>query len=72
MAADAVEIRLGDQFQSFDELSAYKQANFVEFWKRDCRTIAAARKRGIERPLKAALRYHDIPNWQNTKSLVVK
>ena len=42
------EIRAGDVFASYEELEMklYKQERFVAFWKRDCRTIAAARKRG--------------------------
>ena len=58
------EIRAGDVFAGYEELEMklnnYKQERFVAFWKRDCRTIAAARKRGIERPLKPALKYYDI------------
>ena len=55
------EIRAGDVFASYEELEMklnnYKQERFVAFWKS---TIAAARKRGIERPLKPALKYYDI------------
>ena len=58
------EIWAGDVFASYEELEMklnnYKQERFVAFWKRDCRTIAAARKRGIEKPLKPALKYYDI------------
>lgn len=40
--------RLGDQFSSFAELekkvTAYSSAHFVQLWKRDARTIEAAKK----------------------------
>ena len=57
------EIRAGDIFASYEELemklNTYKQERYVTLWKRDYRTIAAARKRGIDRPLKPALKYYD-------------
>ena len=59
-----VSFSVGDTFQTFEEfeskLEAYKKERFVEFWRRDSRTIAAARKRGIDRPLKEELRYHEL------------
>lgn len=55
---------MGDTFDTFEEfeaaLEAYKKKAFVEFWRRDSRTIAAARERGIDRPLKAELKYHEL------------
>ena len=53
-----------ESFKTFEELKprllSIKKENFVELWKRDCRTIAAARKRGIDRPLNPSLKYYDI------------
>ena len=55
---------VGESFKTFEELEAkiaqYKKENFVKLWKRDCRTIAAAHKRGIDRPLNPSLKYYDI------------
>ena len=55
---------VGEKFSSVEEfekkLEEYKKQAFVEFWRRDSRTITAARKRGIDRPLKAELVYHDL------------
>ena len=42
-----VEIRVGDTFGTLGELEAgleeFKKSSYVEYWKRHCRTIAAAR-----------------------------
>ena len=40
-----------------DKIKAYKEQAFCELWKRDARTIAAARKR-MERPMKEELKYY--------------
>ena len=63
MAESEPSFKVGDKFSSCKELETaidrYKKSNFVEFWRRDSRTIAAARKRGVERPLKEDLKYRD-------------
>ena len=55
---------VGKLFASFAELEAkleeYKRKKFVEFWIRDSRTIKAASKRGVDRPLAPALKYYEI------------
>jgi hypothetical protein len=59
-----VAFSIGDTFDSVEEfeaaLEAYKKESYVEFWRRDSRTIEAARKRGINRPLKADLKYYEL------------
>ena len=56
--------QLGEKFSSFEDLEKkiqlYKKAKFVELWRRDCRTITAARKRGVDRPIKAELKYYQL------------
>ena len=60
----AITFTVGEKFNSVQEfdlkLEAYKKQAFVEFWRRDSRTITAARKRGVDRPLKADLKYYDL------------
>ena len=59
-----VTFRVGDLFSTYEELEKklqlYKATNYVEFWKRDARTIAAARPRMPDRPMKADLQYYEI------------
>ena len=54
---------VGECFKSFAEVEKrvqeYEQANFVQFWKRDARTVEAARKR-INRPLNDCITYYEI------------
>ena len=62
-AAEDVSFAVGETFGSFDALltriRAYEQAKFVQLWKRDCRTIEAAKKR-LNRPLKLSLKYYEV------------
>ncbi len=55
---------VGDKFPSLEELETaldrYKKKNYVDFWRRDSRTIAAAQKRGVNRSLNAELKYYEI------------
>ncbi|KAL1480201.1 hypothetical protein MTO96_051236 [Rhipicephalus appendiculatus] len=48
-AAGDITFHVGDRFGSFSELekaiAAYSSTNFVQLWKRDARTINAAKKR---------------------------
>ena len=57
-------MRPWQHFASIEELEAkielFKKDNFVELWKRDSRTIAAARKRGVDRPLSPRLKYYEV------------
>ena len=60
----AITFKACEKFSSVKEfemkLEAYKKQAFVEFWRHDSRTITAARKRGVDRPLKADLKYYDL------------
>ena len=53
-AAFAVSFSVGQRFRSFgeleDKLKRYEGSTFTKFWKRDCRTVEAARRR-MDRPL---------------------
>ena len=59
----AISFNVGYLFYSFAELETklndYKSINFVEFWKRDIRTIMAANKR-LKKELKPELKYYEI------------
>ena len=48
-AASGVSFSLGERFRSFgeleDKLKRYEESTFTKFWKRDCRTVEAARRR---------------------------
>ena len=54
---------VGDCFESFAKLEArvekFENSHFVKFWKRDTRTIEAARKR-MNRSIKPELKYYEI------------
>ena len=60
---DSVTFSVGELFESFakldEKLNAYKAKNYCEFWKRDARTIEAAKKR-IDRPLNPVLKYYKV------------
>ena len=63
MEADTVGFKVGDSFNTFSEeaaLERFKSTKFVDFWRHDCRTIEAACRMGITRPLKVELRYHEL------------
>ena len=59
-----VTFRVGDLLSTYEELKKklqlYKATNYVEFWKRNARTIAAAHPRIPDRPMKADLQYYEI------------
>ena len=63
VSSDEVSFCVGDLFFTFQELDnklkAYEKAHFVQFWKRDARTIEAAKKR-LNKFLKPELRYYEI------------
>lgn len=64
--ASDVTFRVGDRFTSFTELEAkieaYSQAHFVQLWRRDARTIEAAKKRvgKIANNMSEALKYQSV------------
>ena len=63
MEADTIGFKVEDSFNTFSEeaaLERFKSTTIVDFWRRDCRTIEAACRRGITRPLKVELRYHEL------------
>ena len=54
MEADTIGFKVGDSFNTFSEeaaLERFKSTTIVDFCHRDCRTIEAACRRGITRPL---------------------
>ena len=63
VGSDEVTFCVGDLFSTFQELDtkvkAYEKAHFVKFWKRDARTIEAAKKR-LNKILKPELKYYEI------------
>ena len=62
-AASAVSFSLGERFRSFgeleDKLKRYEKSTFTKFWKRDCRTVEAARRR-MDRPLADCITYYEV------------
>lgn len=56
-------LKVGDKFPSFKDwqakLDEVSRANFVRFWKRDSRTIDAAKKK-VRRNLKAELEFYQL------------
>ena len=58
-----VSFSVGDKFPSFEQLEAkiktYEEQNYVKLWKRDCRTIEAARKR-MNRSLSENIKYYEV------------
>lgn len=63
LTSDDVTFIVGETFQSLAELErkvkSYEDNKFVKFWRRDSRTIEAAKKR-VARPLKADLKYYQL------------
>ena len=61
MFNNVVTFSVGDEFQSFSDLEVqadeFEEANSIKLWKRDCRTIAAAKKR-LDRHLDNKLNYY--------------
>jgi len=56
-------IEVGDTFTTFsdfeEKLKLYERKHFAQFYRRDARTIQAARKR-ITRPLTDAIKYYEV------------
>ena len=59
----AIAFSVGDCFDSFsdleEKLQAFKAGKFVEFWRRDARTIEAVKNRLI-RTIKPSLKYYEL------------
>ena len=62
-AAFAVSFSVGGRFRSFgeleDKLKRYEGSTFTKFWKRDCRTVEAARRR-MDRPLADCIKHYEV------------
>lgn len=56
-------IAVGKKFSSFNDLernvALFEAKNFVKFWKREARTIEAARKR-VDRNMNPKLKYYEL------------
>ena len=61
--SEAVSFSVGDTFSTYDELkrtvAEYERSSFVQVWKRDARTIDAAKKR-IDRVMKPELQFYQL------------
>ena len=62
-SSSAPSFFVGQQFSSFEELEQqlklYKAHNFVQFWRRDSRTIEAAQRR-VNKAISEKLKYYEI------------
>ena len=60
----STEFFVGELFTSFDALEAkikaVEESNFIQLWKRDARTIAAALKKGVKRSIKGELKFYSL------------
>lgn len=69
MAAD-LELSVGDVFDDFGSLKwaveLFEKSQKSNYWIRDCRTIEAAQKKGIKRPMKESLVYYNL-TWACVK-----
>jgi len=56
------EFAVGDSFESFGQLkesvARFEKANVLSLYKRDCRSIEAAVKKGVTRDVRRALTYY--------------
>lgn len=63
VSTNVVGFCVGDSFPTFQELDeqvkAYEKAHFVQFWKRDARTIETAKRR-LNKFIKPELKYYEI------------
>ena len=59
----AVKFSLGECFNSYDEfekkLESYEASTSTKYWRRDSRTVEAARKR-VNRPIADKLKYYEL------------
>jgi len=58
------EFAVGDSFESFGQLkesvARFEKANALSLYKRDCRSIEAAVKKGVTRDVRRALTYYSL------------
>ena len=58
------DLRIGNEYGTFEELmvaiSAYEKANFVNFYKRNSRTIDGMKKRAKNRKFNPAIEYTEL------------
>ena len=58
-----VSFSVGESFETFEKLERkikeYEQARSVQLWRRDSRTVDAARRR-VDRPINSRLKYYEI------------
>ena len=56
--------KVGDTFSSFDKfekkVKLFEEKTFVKIWRRDSRTIAAAKKRDSKREFKPGIKYQEL------------
>lgn len=61
--ADAPTFKVGDSFRTFDELEKslkeFESFHYVKFWKRDARTVEAAKNR-VNRYINPRLKYYQL------------
>ena len=59
----AVPFFVGQEFRTFEDLDAhikkYESEHYVQLWRRDSRTVEAARKR-MNRPLSDEIKYYEV------------
>ena len=59
-----MSLEVGTEFSSFNELSkaleAFESEQKVTYWRRDSRTLQAARKRGIDVDLDENIKYYEL------------
>ncbi|CAL1526045.1 unnamed protein product, partial [Lymnaea stagnalis] len=64
------ELNVGDAFDDFGRLKwaieLFEKTQKSNYWIRDCRTIEAAQKKGIKRPIKETLVYYNL-TWACVK-----
>ena len=61
--SEPLSFSVGEEFRSYDllerKITDYENQNFVKFWKRDCRTVDAARRR-VNKALNDSLKYYEV------------
>ena len=60
---EPLSFSVGEEFRSYDLLerktTSYEDQHFVKLWKRDCRTVDAARRR-VNKALNDSLKYYEV------------
>jgi hypothetical protein len=63
---------IGECLKIFDEVETreeYEQANFVQMWKRDARTVEAARRTGLSMTVSNTMRLYTVVFMEVRSSL---